>query len=358
MKIGLALSGGGTRAIVFHLGMLKALANSGYWGDIKYLSTVSGGSLCVALIMAHNGNVWPDKDTFLQKVLPELKGILTTSNWKALQTYLYLGLPLAGIRAKYLAFLLHTIWKIKGNLSDLPETPRWAINCTCWDTGKNWRFERKRMGDYVAHYVLSPRFSISMAVAASAGMPWLIGTMKIKTSKYKWVKYADNGEKTEPTTPLFKYISLWDGGLYDNAGIECFFSPHEKKEPKNWLKKDIDFCIISDASKEIIPYNRKYFLWVPLPQWLNSRVADIATDQVRSVRARWMFNYFKENNNGVYVRMGEGEHYGKKLPKPELNRINSLTTSLNNFNNDDFNFLFEHAYNLTKCRIASEINNA
>ena len=43
--IGLALSGGGSRAIAFHLGCLRALDDLGVLNRIEVLSTISGGSV-------------------------------------------------------------------------------------------------------------------------------------------------------------------------------------------------------------------------------------------------------------------------------------------------------------------------
>lgn len=43
--IGLALSGGGSRAIAFHLGCLRALNDLGILGDVGVISTISGGSV-------------------------------------------------------------------------------------------------------------------------------------------------------------------------------------------------------------------------------------------------------------------------------------------------------------------------
>ena len=51
-SIGLALSGGGSRAIAFHLGCLRALHDLGILGRVKVLSTVSGGSVIGALYAA------------------------------------------------------------------------------------------------------------------------------------------------------------------------------------------------------------------------------------------------------------------------------------------------------------------
>ena len=66
MKIGLALSGGGLRAMIFHLGALTRLARQSLLEDITFISSVSGGSLLIALVHACSGNTWPGSDTFLQ----------------------------------------------------------------------------------------------------------------------------------------------------------------------------------------------------------------------------------------------------------------------------------------------------
>ena len=46
--IALALSGGGSRAIAFHLGCLRALNDRGLLGRIRTASSVSGGSVIAA----------------------------------------------------------------------------------------------------------------------------------------------------------------------------------------------------------------------------------------------------------------------------------------------------------------------
>ena len=43
--IGLALSGGGARAMAFHLGCLRALQDRGILEKVQVVSTVSGGSV-------------------------------------------------------------------------------------------------------------------------------------------------------------------------------------------------------------------------------------------------------------------------------------------------------------------------
>ena len=46
--IGLALSGGGSRAMAFHLGCLRALHDRGVLGKVQVISSVSGGSVIAA----------------------------------------------------------------------------------------------------------------------------------------------------------------------------------------------------------------------------------------------------------------------------------------------------------------------
>lgn len=53
-KIGLALSGGGARAMAFHLGCLRALHEFGILERVQVLSTVSGGSVIGALYAAND----------------------------------------------------------------------------------------------------------------------------------------------------------------------------------------------------------------------------------------------------------------------------------------------------------------
>ena len=59
MKIAIAFSGGGVRATVFHLGVLARLARQDLLGQIRNISTVSGGSLAAGLVVASAGNRWP-----------------------------------------------------------------------------------------------------------------------------------------------------------------------------------------------------------------------------------------------------------------------------------------------------------
>ena len=78
--IGLALSGGGYRALVFHLGVLARLASDNLLEEVSFISTVSGGSLATALVYASNDYQWPSSQIYLDEVVPEIRRFLPRHN--------------------------------------------------------------------------------------------------------------------------------------------------------------------------------------------------------------------------------------------------------------------------------------
>ena len=55
-KYALALSGGGSRAIAFHLGCMRSLQREGILDKVEVISSVSGGSVLAALYCQHEGD--------------------------------------------------------------------------------------------------------------------------------------------------------------------------------------------------------------------------------------------------------------------------------------------------------------
>ena len=88
-KIALALSGGGARAMAFHLGCLRALHDLGILDRVRVLSTVSGGSVIGALYAASD-DPFPAFEARVRAVLarglarPAVRtALLTTEGLKA-----------------------------------------------------------------------------------------------------------------------------------------------------------------------------------------------------------------------------------------------------------------------------------
>lgn len=309
MRIALALSGGGFRATLFHLGVLARLAEEDLLEKVTYLSTVSGGSLCAGLVFAQNNFTWPTSAGYKNQVLPRVREVLLKKDLKAelIKHVLTHLLEIADTRADDLSELMQDLWGVKIALKDLPPTPRWMINTTCYETGKNWRFERFRMGDYLFGYSYDTNVPLSDALAASAGFPGLIGALAFPAAKYKWFKYKTGQQdtqaidehdsrqrKTAPVSPAFSPVHLWDGGVYDNHGLEGL---HDFIH--GW-REGIDFLIVSDASGK--PKPEPYRAGVKA---LERIVTGIMMDQVRSLRARAiMERILNHEDRGAFLQIG------------------------------------------------------
>ena len=356
MRIGLALSGGGIRATVFHLGALARLARQSLIENITFLSTVSGGSLAVALFRACSGNAWPDSAAVLQHTIPKTRRLLTARGLdRACLRYMLLSpWTLRHGRAAAVAGALQDCWGVAGLLSDLPDNPRWIMNATCYETGKNWRFMKKRMGDYVTGYVASPRLPIAQAVAASCAVPGLVGSLKLDTGRFEWFVY-DRARTLRPHAPGFRTLTLWDGGVYDNLGVEALF------KPAGGFRDGFDFLIVSDASAPLEPEMRTSR--APL------RLLDIASDQVRGLRARAVVSHLQCNPGiGVYLKIGNTEEriyreancptmteriHGDSLRASEVQEAASMGTSLRRYTKREYDLLFAHGYQVADATLSA-----
>src|ERR1700741_4838450 len=91
--LGLALSGGGSRAVAFHFGKLFALAELKLAENVDVVSTVSGGSLFGAAWMAARNSGNRDDD-FIRRIQEELaRGFIVRCLRPALIRALLPGLP-------------------------------------------------------------------------------------------------------------------------------------------------------------------------------------------------------------------------------------------------------------------------
>ncbi|MEM9643427.1 MAG: patatin-like phospholipase family protein [Planctomycetota bacterium] len=356
MKISLAFSGGGVRATVFHLGVLARLARQDLLGNVKIISSVSGGSLAVGLVFASAGYRWPSSSQYLDEVVPECLSMLTRCNLQ--QTYVLKSLlkpwRLLSGRASVLGDAMERDWGITQQLNDLPISPRWIINATCYQTGKNWRFERERMGDYQTKYVYHPDFRLSHALAASAAVPGLIGPLRLRSNRHQWGEYRD-GEWSS-IIPKYSRLHLWDGGVYDNLGVESLFKPGDG------LRDGTDYLIICDASRPLGGEDRRR-RWRPSYLKSTMRLVDVATDQVRSLRARMLMEYFKQNpGTGSYLRLGlatqkvyaRGSVGGNSvLSESERRQVSKIETTLRRLTRAEFSLLFRHGFEVADAMLST-----
>jgi NTE family protein len=362
MRLGLALSGGGFRAGIFHLGLLLRLADQDLLEEVSGLSTVSGGSLAVSLIMTRSGMCWPGSKDFREKVFPEARRVFTNVD------LLTLGVGLRGAlryrsklvtdRAAVLADSLTRNWGVTSTLYQLPDNPVWWINTTSLETGKNWRFSKREMGDWQFGRHYNPRFRLSDAAAASAGVPYAIGALKFHLPSDGWFK-------TDPATgrPLARIarptptVRLWDGGAYENLGLEAFYKPSE-------ALRSCDFLICSDASGPLQAPQSPLAKMTALMRGdlATPRLFDIASDQIRALRSRMFMGDVAEGRvRGALLRMGnsvreihikagvgvgESASYDGYLSDQDVKRAFSFPTGLKAVSPMMFDLIVRHGYEL------------
>ncbi len=356
MKIALAFSGGGVRATVFHLGVLARLAREDLLDRVQIISSVSGGSLAAGLVFTTAGYEWPSSPEYLHHVVPQIHWLLTSRNLQRSYVLRSLMFPwrIAHGRAAVLGDALERQWRIVGNLADLPIQPKWVINATCYQTGKNWRFQRDQMGDYQAKYVNDPDFRLSHALAASAAVPGLVGPLIIQSKRYQWAEMRD--EQWHPITSKYNRLHLWDGGVYDNLGVEALFKPGQG------LRDGTDFLIVCDASRPL-SHNKRKSRFMPDYLEASMRLVDVATDQVRCLRSRMLVEYFKQNpSKGAYLRLGmrsRPDHARSlvdgqsRLAPAEVELAARMETTLRRLTHREFSVLFRHGFEVADATLST-----
>jgi len=309
-KYALVLSGGGVRATVFHLGLLLRLAVEDRLRKVAILSTVSGGSLAVALVFSNAGLRWPSSDSFIEKVLPQARVLLTERSLqgKTLLRTIVRPWSLLGSRGKLFADALEDCWEIRGTMKDLDETPQWFINSTCYETGRNWRFSQRHIGDWKFGHNFQQTVPISIAVAASAAIPYLAGMIRLGIEPDGWYNINPaTDEPVRPVKPMSTTVRLWDGGVYENLGVEPVYKPQ-----RGFVDKNIDSLIVSDASaylrEDLGPASGVFSSQFPFLR--PPRLFDIATEQSRALRTRLIMEAITSGRiRGVLVRLGRSVEY-------------------------------------------------
>lgn len=303
-RIGLALSGGGIRAAVFHLGVLRHLAEQRLLEQVTQISTVSGGSLIIGAIFSHADLRWPASKQFLEVIYPALRSRLSEGDLFSIRALGWEGVfrenyRILFSRGQILPRLLEQRWGVRGSVKDLPDSPEWHINTTSFDTGKNWRFSKKVMGDWQFGRHYSPDVPIAFAVAASAAVPYAIGALRLDLPEHGWWQTDPATKKPiQKTQPQLRSVRLWDGGAYENMGLEAIYKPVEGLQ-------GCDFLICSDASGPLgapKPFSLPGLLQGKLA---SPRLFDIASDQIRALRSRMLMGSIGRGElKGILVKMG------------------------------------------------------
>jgi NTE family protein len=212
------ISGGGFRATLAGVGVLQLLGEANLLANLRYLSSVSGGSVANALLAV----AWPQirdeaytADSVASHVIDplvdrvsrqSLKWSLVRGAWRTIG-------PRS--RTHLLARRLDEWWLNGCELASLDPEVRWIVNAANLVTGVRFAFERDVLGDYTLG-LLSTRdthITLSTAVAASAAVPGAFAPLVLHGLNFPCSQW-------DPV--------LMDGGTYDNTGLQALTSERYK----------------------------------------------------------------------------------------------------------------------------------
>ena len=159
--IALCLSGGGFRAMLFHLGSLWRLNEWGLLPKIDLFSSVSGGSITNGVLARHWSSLAFDSADFATNFFELIASpIMDFAGARIDLPVAVAGLLAPGLSAKTLSNIYERHLFGPTTLQGLPDhtrpkTPKFLFNTTSLETGVDFRFTRAFAGDYKIGLILS-----------------------------------------------------------------------------------------------------------------------------------------------------------------------------------------------------------
>jgi NTE family protein len=342
--IGLCLSGGGYRAMLFHVGSLWRLNDSGLLPRIKRISSVSGGSITAGQLAV----AWSDLD-FSRGPAPQFVDRLVAPIRRlAGETIDFAGifrgvLTPGSISEKVAAAYRKHLFGDR-TLQALPDEPRFVINATNLQSAVLWRFSKPYMRDYRVGKVPNPTVELATAVAASSAFPPFLSPVRLKL---KETDYEPGSGDDLQLPPYTTDVVLADGGVYDNLGLETVW--------KRYLT-----VLVSDGGGHVAPKEKQAGDW--LRQF--PRILGVIDSQVRALRKRDIIGLYRlGSRTGAYwgIRSHIGD-YGlpNALPcDPQLTmRLASTPTRLGKMSPELQERLINWGYAVTDAALRAHVDTS
>ena len=238
--IGLSLSGGGYRAMLYHVGAIIRLHEFGLLGEIKRISSVSGGSIAAG-VLALAWDKIATRDALFENFVDKLRTMAGRTIDKSSSLS---GLFLPGNAADYVAKAYDKHLFGGATLQDLPDFPLFVFNATNLESGALWRFTKFHMRDWKIGRISRPELPLTEAVTASSAFPPVLSPYILKVSPEDFdIRVAGVPDD------YFSDIMLSDGGIYDNYGLETIYKRYrdvlvsdggaaldmDPDPPRNWV---------------------------------------------------------------------------------------------------------------------------
>lgn len=345
--VGIALSGGGFRATLFHIGALWRLNELGWFPKFKEVTSVSGGSIMACFL----GLRWKKLRFNNEDVAINFQQEITQPLIEFCSHTIDIGSIVGGIllpfihpshliSAKYKKYLFGDA-TLQG-LPDDAEGPRFTIYTSSLQTGASVRFSKPYLADYNIGRIKSPEISLAKVVAASSAFPPFLCPVILKFDPDEWEKFE--GANLYEEKKLRSKLYLADGGIYDNLGLERIWDRYE-------------IVLASDAGA---PFKIK-----SMPRALKfsqllrtTRTLLITSEQTRRLRRRHLIDEFEQGIRkgtfwGVATKILDYklEENGLAAPMVSDNAttrfLSNIPTRLKKFSEKDQGQLINWGYALT-----------
>jgi predicted acylesterase/phospholipase RssA len=365
VRIGLALSGGGFRATLFHLGVVRFLFEAGLLKQVKLVSAVSGGSILAAHLVLNWEKYTGSKEEFesatrevLNFVQSDVRGRVLRrwvfGCWTMVPRFLFpkdwqwslanllqrqyaqlFRVPVenreaaAKRPARALAYREATIEDLQG------DRPGVRFNCTSLTTGDPCYFDQLGFGWYKDGVIEAPMAAYSLrvayAVAASSAFPPLFPPVEI-SHKTLFCDYKSFEHEQR----------LTDGGIYDNLGIGALTAPYREGTSPLEHQVSLGSIIISDAEGNFdADFDTRY----SFPVNRNVRASDLLMKRVSVLQMRTLEKAGEESFVRVKIREAVYDQGDKTVLAPELQRaLINVRTDLDCFTPEEITALVAHGF--------------
>ncbi len=291
--IALCLSGGGYRAMLFHVGAIIRLNELGMLAGkaekrLCRVSSVSGGSITAGMLAVNWGKLAFDANGRTAKLNELLVEPLRRMADVTIDRGAILGgIFLPGTISDRVSAQYREILFGKATLQNLPtddEGPRFIFNATSVQTGSLVRMSRPYLADYRVGMIKNPKIGLAEVVAASSAFPPVLSPAEIDVNPSDFVSDPKGPLHQRPYTDT---LILSDGGVYDNLGLETAWKRYKT-------------ILVSDGGGQMSPEESPAGDWVQH----SKRILDIVDNQVRSLRKRQLMDSYKSKAEDANHRTG------------------------------------------------------
>lgn len=348
---------------------MKRLAEVNLLPKVQLISAVSGGSIVGAFVALRwkdwlaAGGDGPAFDAVVLRPFRELveqENILRTWIGTAWTWPFRRFRDRAFSRTRAMSELLDR--RFYGNLAinELPDSPVLVLNASSLQSMRAWHFTKWGCGDSrIGHASWGDNpLSLGLCVTASAAFPPVFPPVRLRTQTYSF----SGPIYKEKSLPLYPFVPLTDGGVYDNMGLEVLI----KSARVPGIAGDVepsDFLVVSDGGAPPNLHLRSSGLPAIGEALLMYRVNEISREQVSALRIRGIVgDLVSKKRQGLFVslrsdvsRIGEVKyrHYRARVdeaylvPPAIVEMIRSIRTNLDRFSDVESTALIYHAYMMT-----------